>query len=331
MEAHRDKYVEYMLRTRGFCEKYSKRSSRYIDKLVDFLRKKGIKDFRKVTRDILDQFQKEAMSSKKHAASSKQSLLITINLFFRFLFNYEYIEDDVGMVIDVPRRPNAIPRNIMSQKEITYLLSIVDKKDLMGMRDFCIMSLLYSSAMRIGEICKLKVDDFDHKHKQVYVRRPKNKRDRIVHIDGYTAHYLNKYIKDIRPWLLRKDKDMDNLFISHWGDSLKVSSFASYFKDKYDPPMYKKFKKHVTPYSFRHTSATHWLDEGAKKKRDLLPYVQRQLGHESLESTAIYTRVAIEPLRQMFKHYHPREFTLKPLHAIPSPKDIISPLEKDNK
>ena len=62
--------------------------------------------------------------------------------------------------------------------------------------------------------------------------------------------------------------------------------------------------------------------------QDVLPYVQRQLGHESLESTAIYTHVAIEPLRQMFKQYHPREIVLKKIHKIPQPDDIISSLNK---
>lgn len=58
-------------------------------------------------------------------------------------------------------------------------------------------------------------------------------------------------------------------------------------------------------------------------------YVQKQLGHESLESTAIYTHVAIEPLREMFKKYHPREISLKKSHKIPSPENIISDLEEE--
>jgi len=79
----------------------------------------------------------------------------------------------------------------------------------------------------------------------------------------------------------------------------------------------------ITLYSLRHTSATDWLDAAATRRRDVLPYVQRQLGHESLESTAIYTHVAIEPLRRMFKDYHPREQQWAVLAKIPaSPDDL---------
>ena len=158
------------------------------------------------------------------------------------------------------------------------------------------------------------------------VRRPKNKRDRIVHIDGYTNFFIKKYLKNVRPWLL-KGNDSDYLFISAIGTRLSPTSFAAHFRVRYRPLIKEKFRKEISPYVFRHSAATHWLDKGAKKKKDILPYVQRQLGHESLESTVIYTHVAIEPLREMFKKYHPRETTLNSSHKIPSPNDIITPLE----
>ncbi|MBL7071735.1 MAG: tyrosine-type recombinase/integrase [Candidatus Omnitrophica bacterium] len=207
-------------------------------------------------------------------------------------------------------------------------MSLPDKNDLIGTRDFCVMSLLYSSMMRPKEIFSLKLKDIDFRLKQILVRRPKNRKDRIVHIDTYTVFFIKKYIKDVRPWLL-KSKQSDNLFISATGTDLNRSAFAAHFSRRYRPVIKEKFQKDVTAYTFRHSSATHWLDSGAKKKKDILPYVQRQLGHESLESTAIYTHIAIEPLRQMFKQYHPRELDLKKLHKIPSPDDIISPLEDD--
>ena len=89
------------------------------------------------------------------------------------------------------------------------------------------------------------------------------------------------------------------------------------------PKTREKFNKDVSSYVFRHSSATHWLDEAAKKRKDILAYVQRQLGHESIESTVIYTHVAIEPLREMFKKYHPRDLQHKAVHSIPSPQELI--------
>jgi len=126
-----------------------------------------------------------------------------------------------------------------------------------------------------------------------------------------------------------KNGTSDTFFISATGSNLLQSSWAVYFSQKYKPVMDGKFKKNITPYSFRHTSATHWLDSAAKQKKDALPFIQRQLGHESLESTVIYTHVAIEPLRQMFKMFHPREISLKSIHKVPSPDEIISKLNDD--
>ena len=280
-----------------------------------------------VTREHLSKYQDMIMKSGT-ATKTKRDELLAVALFFRYLCDYEYIEENPALIIDPPKRIYRFPKDILGEQEIACLLKLPDQNDLLGTRDFCIMSLLYSSMMRTKEIFNLKLDDIDLRLKQILVRRTKNKRDRIVHIDGYTAFFIKKYLKNVRPWLLKNNKS-DNLFISATGTDLTRNSFAAHFGQKYKPLIKEKFKKDVSPYVFRHSSATHWLDSGARKHKDILPYVQRQLGHESLESTAIYTHIAIEPLRQMFKSYHPRELNQRNLRKIPSPEDIISPLEKD--
>lgn len=149
-----------------------------------------------------------------------------------------------------------------------------------------------------------------------------------MHFDRYTALLIKKYLDKVRPWLLKGNKS-NKIFITEKGTNLCRTAWASHFSTRYKPVMEEKFKKNITPYVFRHTSATQWLDSGAQQKRDILPFVQRQLGHKSLESTVIYTHVAIEPLRQMFKMYHPREISLKALHKVPSPDEIIAKITTD--
>ena len=294
-----------------------------LNRLVQFLKDIGVEKITDVTREHLNKYQ-DMIMKKDIVKSTKRDELLAIALFFRFLHDYEYIEENPALVIDPPKKIYHLPRDILAEHEIAYLLRLPDKNDLLGVRNFCIMSLLYSSMMRPKEIFNLKLDDVDLRLKQILVRRPKNKRDRIVHIDSYTAFFIKKYLKNVRPWLLKNNKS-DSLFISATGTNLIRSSFAAHFRIRYKPIIKEKFKKDISPYVFRHSSATHWLDSGAKKKKDLLPYVQRQLGHESLESTVIYTHIAIEPLREMFKKYHPREIILKKLHKIPSPDEIIFP------
>jgi integrase/recombinase XerD len=316
MEEWKNKYLEHLTKVKAVSRDYLRTVTGRIDKLLQFLEGLGIENITDVKREHISQYE-DMIIRKNVTQTTKIDELRATMLFFKFLHNYEYIQENPALVIDIPRKPFQLPRDILGEHEIAYLLRLPAQHDLIGIRDFCIMSLLYSSMMRTKEIFNLKLPDIDLKSKQILVKRPKNKRDRIVHIDGYTAFFLQKYIKNVRPWLL-KDGNSENLFISATGSDLKRTAFAAHFTRKYRPAIKEKFKKDVSPYVFRHSSATHWLDSGARKKKDVLAYVQRQLGHESLESTAIYTHIAIEPLRQMFQQYHPRELQFKKLHAIPS-------------
>lgn len=328
MEEYRDKYIEFLLKVKGASKDYAKISTYRLGKLIEFLRERGIKGITAVDRLDLEAYQKHVMN-KGHTPSTVIDLLSGVKVFFRYLYDYGHIKDNPALVIDTPRQEQRVPRDVMNEEEIKYLLTLPNKDDLFGMRDICIMKFLYSSAMRPMEVFSLKLEDIDLRRNQAVVRRPKNRRDRIVHFDQYTSLCLKNYIEKARPWLL-KGRPLDYLFVGVTIARFNSGAFAQHFKRLYGPSMKQKFNKEITPYAFRHTSATQWLDSGARQKRDILPYVQRQLGHESLESTAIYTHVAIEPLRQMFKQYHPRDLRLNKLHQVPSPDDIISRL-KDNR
>jgi len=321
MEQYKNEYIDFLLKVKGVSVDYTRATAFNLAKVFEFLKKKGIKNARDVDRQHLDEFQKKIMRSR-FAVATKQYILCATVLFFRYLSDYGHIAENPGLIIEPPKREHHVPRNIMNKEEIKYLLTLPNHRDLLGMRDICIMKLLYSSAARPKEIFNLKIGDIDLSRNQALIKRPKNRQDRIVYFDNYTSKHITNYIEKARFWLL-KGRVSDSLLISATGSDLIQSSWAAHFSNRYAPTMRKKFNKHLTPYAFRHTSATHWLDNGAKQKRDILPYIQRHLGHESLESTAIYTHVAIEPLRQMFKQYHPRELYLKNLHKIPPPNDII--------
>jgi len=325
MEKYINKYIDFILKVKGVSRKYAEVTDFNLSKLGKFLKEINIDDIGFISRHHMCEFQEDIMK-KDLAPSTKHSILMTAQLFFKYLHEYEHLQDNPSLVIDLPKRGRQILRNIMNEEEVKFLLTLPDHKELLGIRDLCIMNLLYSSAMRPKEVFNLQLGDIDLKRCQALVRRPKNKRDRIVHFDRYTANFIRQYIKQARSWLL-KNKKSNHIFLSATGSNLRSASWAGYFTNKYKPIMVKRFKKNITPYSFRHTSATHWLDSGARHKKDILPYIQRQLGHESLESTTIYTQVAIEPLREMFRRYHPRELSQKSLNKIPSPSDVISRLK----
>jgi len=329
MEKYKEIYIDYLLKVKGDSLGYAKLTDCWIRRLLGFLKEKEVKDIAEVTRPHLEEYQK-FIQKEGYSKRTAFDILSVARLFFTFLYDYGHIKENPALVIESPHMEKRIPRPILNKDELKFLMSLPNKDDLIGMRDYAIIKLLYSTSMRPIEVFNLKMDDIDFKRNQIIVRRPKNRRDRIVHFDKYTANYLKAYIEKARQYLLRGRK-LDNVFLSLRTNKLTSSAWATHFNRTYASKFKKKYNKRITPYCIRHTSATDWYDSGAKQKKDVLSFVQKQLGHVSIESTYIYTRVGIEALRQMFKRCHPREVRLKNLHKIPSPENFISRLkDKEN-
>lgn len=293
----------------------------YLNRLIKFLQARGVTRLDQVQRAHLEAYQTAVLAEALKPGTHLEILRVAM-LWFGYLHDYRYCPTNLALVIDLPRKGQVLPRTILTTDELTNLLSLTHPTTLLGLRDRCIFQLLYASAMRPDELCRLKLAQVDLSNQQLLIQRPKNRRDRIVHIDRYTAQDLRQYLHRVQAWLGPR-APTDGFFVNAYGHPLTRNALSSYFLKAYAPRFTTRWQKPITLYSLRHTSATDWLDHAARKRRDVLPYVQRQLGHESLESTAIYTHVAIEPLRMMFKQYHPRERQWSALAKIPaSPDDL---------
>ncbi len=293
----------------------------HLNRLIAFLKSRNVTSINEPTRNDLAQYQ-QSLAGANVKPNTLRDILGVAVLLFQYLCDYGHIETNPASVIDPPRRAQSLPRPILTEEEFQYLLNLPSSTALLGLRDRCIFQVLYASAMRTGELCQLNVGDVSLEDQQILIRRPKNRRDRIVHIDHHTAQALRRYLDQSQAWSGPRAKT-DPLFFNANGRALNRNSLSVYFGIKYAPQLKKKWGKVITLYSLRHTSATDWLDSAARCRRDILPYVQRQLGHEDLNSTAIYTHVAIEPLRQMFKRYHPRELQFARQAKIPNTADAM--------
>jgi len=293
----------------------------YCNRLIRFLQAQGIARLAQVERQHLAAYEAAVTAEPLKAGTHLEILRVAV-LWFGYLHDYGDCEANPALVLDLPRKEQALPRTILTAEEFLHLLSLTHPMSLLGLRDRCIFQVLYASAMRPDELCRLTLAQVDLANQQFLIERPKNRRDRIVHIDRFTAQDLRAYLSRVTAWLGPRGSS-DPFFVNAYGKPLTRNALSSYFLKAYEPRFEQRWHKSVTLYALRHTSATDWLDEAAKHRRDVLPYVQRQLGHESLESTAIYTHVAIEPLRRMFKDYHPRERQWAALAKIPeSPDDL---------
>jgi len=330
LEESRDRYLDFLLAVKGVSHARAQCCKVYLNRLIRFLQQQGVTRLDQAQREHLSAYEAAVMAEALKSASKLEILQVAM-LWFGYLHDYRYCATNPALVIDLPRKEQLLPRAILTTEEFLNLLSLAHPKSLLGLRDRCIFQVLYASAMRPDELCRLKLAQVDLVNQQFLIERPKNRRDRIVHIDRFTTQDLRTYLSRVSAWLGSRGA-ADSFFVNAYGGPLTRNALSVYFMKAYAPRFKKRWKKPITLYALRHTSATDWLDAAAALRRDVLPYVQRQLGHESLESTAIYTHVAIEPLRRMFKDFHPRERQWAVLAKIPaSPDDLRSHWDSQRK
>jgi site-specific recombinase XerD len=177
--------------------------------------------------------------------------------------------------IDRPRRATKLPQ-ILSKHEIQRILS-----NILNQKHKCIISLLYSSGLRRGELINLKISDIDSKRMMVYIRGGKGKKDRYTILSHASLADLRIYYKKYQP--------KEYLFEGPGGGTYSPSSIRSILRKAV---LRANIKKQVSPHMLRHSFATHLLEDGVD-----LRYIQKLLGHNSSKTTEIYTHVAKHALQ----------------------------------
>ena len=166
-----------------------------------------------------------------------------------------------------------------------------------GMRDRCMLELMYSSGLRVSELVGLRVNQVNAKLGLVRLVG-KGSKERVVPVGEEALHWLQQYTRDGRPNLQGPGAVSDALFLSSRGTAITRQAFWQNIK-KY--LLKAGIKTVFSPHSLRHAFATHLLNHGAD-----LRTVQMLLGHSSLSTTQIYTHIAQERLASLHARHHPR-------------------------
>lgn len=221
--------------------------------------------------------------------------LSSLRSFFKYLCKRGYLDIDPTSAISSPKVQKKLPE-YLEISEITALLDMPDKKDIIGLRDQAILELLYSTGMRVSELLALDLSDIDYSNAIVKVRG-KGKKERIIPIGSYAMSALKDYLK--RRNELKVKKSNQALFVSERGNRIPDAKSINRRISKY--AKLAGLKKNVTAHTFRHTFATHLLNAGAD-----LRSVQELLGHEKLATTQIYTHISADRLKEVYEKAHPR-------------------------
>jgi len=221
--------------------------------------------------------------------------LVTVRNFYRYLLLEELVNDDPSATIESPKLRQSLPE-FLSLEEVECLLRQPDEGTVIGKRDRAMIELMYSTGLRVSELCSLRVVDL---HLDAGFLRciGKGNKERVVPVGRQALGAVERYLKESRPLLLR-DGTSDSLFLNQRSVAMNRISF---WKILSDYGRKAGLHKSLTPHMLRHSFATHLLDRGAD-----LRSVQMMLGHSDISTTQIYTHVVEERLKQVYKAHHPR-------------------------
>lgn len=257
--------------------------------------------FKKFVNDIpLDQIDRKRvrahLAELSQAGMSKKTLvrkLATLRSFFKYLMREKMVQVNPMEEVENPKVDKKIPV-FLSYVQVERLFEMPDTQTYLGLRDRCIMELLYSSALRVSELASLNPTDFDFVARQVRVKG-KGKKERLLPITQNAIQWIVRYLEHPeRKWI---EKEEGALFLNKWGRRLTVRSIDRHFTTYL---LQSGLSGKITPHTIRHTIATHWLERGMDLKS-----IQTLLGHSSLATTTIYTQVSTRLKKEVYDKSHP--------------------------
>lgn len=229
---------------------------------------------------------------KKTTLSRKTS---TLKSFCKFLHREGLLEHNPADLLSTPKKEKRLPTVINEVDMIAFLDDFLAGEEPLQLRNKAIFELLYSSGLRVSELVQLDVENVQ-KQKGILRILGKGSKERIVPVGEQAQSAITYYLEHGRPLLVKEEAQA--LFLNRQGTRLTTRG-VEYILEQYVKQGALKYK--VTPHAFRHSFATHLLDNGAD-----LRVIQELLGHESLSTTQIYTEVSASHLQQIYRKAHPR-------------------------
>ncbi|UOU99581.1 site-specific tyrosine recombinase XerD [Chryseobacterium daecheongense] len=240
------------------------------------------------------------LSKQKFSERSQARWISSIKAFFKFLLEDEYREDNPAALLEGPKLGLYLP-DTLSLPDINKIISAIEVNSDLGKRNQCIIEVLYGCGLRVSELIELKISNINFQENYIKVNGKGNK-TRFVPLADYTAELLKSYIDDVRSKNKINKKYEDTLFLNSRGTSMSRVIVFLIIKELTDKA---GVSKKISPHTFRHSFATHLLQNGAD-----LRYIQEMLGHSSITTTEIYTHLKTEELRDVILSYHPRNINI---------------------
>ncbi|OHQ80694.1 MULTISPECIES: site-specific tyrosine recombinase XerD [Staphylococcus] len=294
METIIEEYLKFIQIEKGLSENTIGAYRRDLKKYQLYMQEQKIAHIGFIDRQTIQ----ECLGSLIDQGASAKSIarfISTIRSFHQFALREKYAAKDPTVLIETPKYEKKLP-DVLYVEEVIQLLETPDLTKNNGYRDRTILELLYATGMRVTELIQIEIDDVNLIMGFVKVFGKGNK-ERIIPLGDTVIEYLDTYINNVRPQLLKKTVT-NVLFLNLHGRPLTRQGIWKLIKQY---GLRANINKTLTPHTLRHSFATHLLENGAD-----LRAVQEMLGHSDISTTQLYTHVSKTQIRQMYNQFHPR-------------------------
>ena len=236
------------------------------------------------------------VSKINYSERTQARWISSIKGFFSFLLEDELREDNPSALLETPKLGLYLP-DTLSLEEIEKLISATEENTDLAKRNRCMIEVLYGCGLRVSELTELQISNINFKENYLKIQG-KGDKVRFVPLADYTADFIKNYINNIRSKQKINPKHSDILFLNSRGAQISRQMVFLIIKE-----IVRKagIQKNISPHTFRHSFATHLLQNGAD-----LRFIQEMLGHSSITTTEIYTHLNTEELHETILKYHPR-------------------------
>jgi integrase/recombinase XerD len=284
---------------------------------IDWCEERSIKRPDEVTRALLERYRQHIFNYRTRSAGASLSFqtqskrLISVRVFFQWMARAHHLLYNPASELELPRAEQRLPRHLLTVAEVAQVLNACELTDAsgLGVRDRAMLEALYSTGMRRSELVALRVDDIDLERGTVLVRQGKGRKDRVVPIGERACRWIEKYLYEFRPAYVDAE-DPGILFLARHGEGMQGKQLSVIVRKAIEAAALDRFKNmhpNAACHLLRHACATHMLENGAD-----IRFIQVLLGHSSLSTTQIYTRVSIQQLKAVHERTHPARIAREP-------------------
>ncbi|WP_422859420.1 site-specific tyrosine recombinase XerD [Flagellimonas sp. S174] len=289
-------YKDYLRIERGLSQNTISNYALDIEKLMGFLSENHISESPiLITKEAVQAFIYDV--AKTMNPRSQARIISGLKGFFNYLIFEEYRKDNPIELIETPKIGRKLP-DTLSTEEINQLIDAIDLSHPQGERNRAILETLYGCGLRVSELIELKLSDLFFEEDFIKVTGKGNKQ-RFVPISKVNKKYINIYRSEVRVHQRIPKEFSDYLFLNRRGKKLTRAMIFTIIKTLAEKI---ELQKNISPHTFRHSFATHLLENGAD-----LRAIQQMLGHESITTTEVYMHVNRKHLTEVLHQFHPRK------------------------